>query len=174
MRLEGTASAISWPTTRCWVVLWTSTSAASADTVTVCSTDPTASSAFTVAMNEPDNSSPSRRNVLKPFSVKVITYEPGRKSTMRYWPVPSVTDVRDRSMSAGLDASTVTPGSTAPDASRTTPVMEACAKSAAGTIRTSSTGEKAGLHVSAHQDLPVWGYGLIVLPSANVTSNTSQ
>ena len=39
---------------------------------------------------------------------------------MRYWPVPSVTDVRDRSMSAGLDASTVTPGRTPPDASRTT------------------------------------------------------
>ena len=36
-------------------------------------------------------------------------------------------------MSAGLDASTVTPGSTAPDESLTTPVMEACANAMAGT-----------------------------------------
>jgi hypothetical protein len=36
---------------------------------------------------------------------------------MRYCPVPSVTAERVFSISAGLDASTVTPGSTAPDAS---------------------------------------------------------
>ena len=42
---------------------------------------------------------------------------------MRYWPVPSVTTVRTFSMSAGLDASTVTPGSTAPDPSVTRPAM---------------------------------------------------
>jgi hypothetical protein len=35
-------------------------------------------------------------------------------------------------MSAGLAASTVTPGSTPPDASRTTPVMLLCAHEAAG------------------------------------------
>src|SRR5688500_8497021 len=35
-------------------------------------------------------------------------------------------------MSAGLDASTVTPGSTAPDASLTVPTMDPCAKTAAG------------------------------------------
>src|SRR5688572_5776129 len=35
-------------------------------------------------------------------------------------------------MRTGLAASTVTPGSTAPDASRTTPVMAACAKTAEG------------------------------------------
>ena len=40
-----------------------------------------------------------------------------------YWPVPSVTAVRTFSMSAGLEASTVTPGSTAPEESRTTPAM---------------------------------------------------
>src|SRR6185295_6331533 len=33
---------------------------------------------------------------------------------------------------SGLDASTVTPGRTAPDESLTTPVMEACANAAAG------------------------------------------
>jgi hypothetical protein len=36
-------------------------------------------------------------------------------------------------MSAGLDASTVTPGRTAPEASRTVPVIDACAKASAGT-----------------------------------------
>ena len=35
-------------------------------------------------------------------------------------------------MSSGLDASTVTPGRTAPDASLTTPVMEAWANRAVG------------------------------------------
>jgi hypothetical protein len=35
-------------------------------------------------------------------------------------------------MSAGLDASTVTPGSTAPDVSLTMPAMVACAKAVAG------------------------------------------
>src|SRR5262245_49731028 len=38
-------------------------------------------------------------------------------------PSPSVTTVRTRSMRAGLEASTVTPGRTAPDASLTTPAM---------------------------------------------------
>ena len=46
---------------------------------------------------------------------------------MRNWPVPSVTAVRTRSSSAGLSASTETPGSTAPDSSLTTPVIDACA-----------------------------------------------
>src|SRR5262249_51609215 len=40
-----------------------------------------------------------------------------------YWPSPSVTTVRTFSMRAGLAASTVTPGKTAPVASRTTPAM---------------------------------------------------
>ena len=35
-------------------------------------------------------------------------------------------------MSAGLEASTVTPGSTAPDASFTTPLMVACADATTG------------------------------------------
>src|SRR4029078_6383992 len=46
---------------------------------------------------------------------------------MRNRPRSSVTAVRTFSMSAGLEASTVTPGSTAPDASLATPAMEACA-----------------------------------------------
>src|SRR5262245_15481161 len=48
---------------------------------------------------------------------------PPGKSRILYWPSASVTTVRIFSMSAGLDASTVTPGSTAPDVSRTTPEM---------------------------------------------------
>ena len=41
---------------------------------------------------------------------------------MRYCPSPSVTPVRTFSINAGLATSTVTPGSTAPDESVTTPV----------------------------------------------------
>ncbi len=70
---------------------------------------------------------PSRFTVLKPGSVKVTTYAPGRSSVMRYWPEPSVTAVRTFSMMAGLLASTVTPGRTAPDVSFTTPVIDAWA-----------------------------------------------
>src|SRR5688500_17094985 len=51
---------------------------------------------------------------------------------IRYWPPPSVTAVRTFSIRAGLDASTVTPGSTAPEASLTTPVIDACAHASAG------------------------------------------
>src|SRR5687768_15492806 len=45
----------------------------------------------------------------------------------RYCPPPSVTAARTFSISAGLDASTLTPGSTAPEVSRTVPVMTAWA-----------------------------------------------
>jgi D-tagatose-1,6-bisphosphate aldolase subunit GatZ/KbaZ len=59
-----------------------------------------------------------------------------------YWPVPSVAADRTFSISTGLAASTVTPGNTAPDASFTTPAMDAWARAAAGTksnaVRTSS------------------------------------
>src|SRR5438876_479026 len=55
---------------------------------------------------------------------------------IRYWPVPSVTAVRVFSMSTGLETSTVTPGSTAPDASRTMPVSDPCAWTGAGSRRT--------------------------------------
>src|SRR5207248_885352 len=63
---------------------------------------------------------------------KETLYTPALRSTMRYWPVPSVTALRTFSISTGLDASTVTPGRTAPDASLTTPVIEAWAKTAVG------------------------------------------
>src|SRR6185436_3373918 len=49
-----------------------------------------------------------------------------------YWPEPSVTTDRDFSISTSLAASTLTPGSTAPDVSLTTPPIALCACAAAG------------------------------------------
>src|SRR5882672_11117834 len=56
---------------------------------------------------------------------------------MLYRPSPSVTAVRTFSMSAGLAASTVTPGRTPPEASRTTPAipLACCALTVAGTSK---------------------------------------
>jgi hypothetical protein len=78
---------------------------------------------------------PSRRTLLKPESLNVTAYVPGRRSTMRYTPLLSVTAVRTFSMRSGLEASTVTPGRTAPDGSRTTPVRATWAKLRDGTKR---------------------------------------
>src|SRR4030095_2938553 len=62
---------------------------------------------------------------------------------MLYRPSLSVTTLRAFSMRAGLEASTVTPGSTAPDVSLTTPAMplaDACwADAMFGTNRTPAT-----------------------------------
>src|SRR3982751_2277818 len=55
---------------------------------------------------------------------------------IRYSPLLSVVTDRTFSIRAGLDASTVTPGRTAPDVSLTTPVMDACAAARAGTSTT--------------------------------------
>src|SRR6476646_1361839 len=61
---------------------------------------------------------------------------------MWYAPLPSVTALRTFSISTGLDASTVTPGSTAPDESLTTPVTlappEPCASADMGRHRRST------------------------------------
>src|SRR6185295_14447908 len=116
----------------CTSTLWTSTVGDCALTVTDSSSAPTLISAFTVATNRPVSSTPSHFTVLKPASETVTEYVPGRKSTTRYWPVPSVATDRAFSIITGLATSTVTPGSTPPDASLTTPVMAACAKAAAG------------------------------------------
>jgi hypothetical protein len=53
---------------------------------------------------------------------------------MRYSPALSVTAERTFSINAGLAASTVTPGATAPEESRTTPVRDACASVLLGII----------------------------------------
>src|SRR5215470_385386 len=62
---------------------------------------------------------------------------------MRYCPVPSATAVRTFSIRAGLEASTLAPGSTPPDASLTTPVMLACAKARMGRRRTNASSTTA-------------------------------
>src|SRR5439155_1922775 len=51
---------------------------------------------------------------------------------MEYWPDPLVTTERAFSISAGLDASTVTLGMTAPEESLTVPTIEAWAWAVAG------------------------------------------
>src|SRR5436309_5142639 len=57
---------------------------------------------------------------------------------MEYWPDPLVTTERVFSMSAGLDASTVTLGMTAPEESLTVPTIEAWACAMAGMTTTAS------------------------------------
>src|SRR4029453_6860675 len=115
-----------------WVVRWMSTIGLSPVTVIVSSRAPTRKSASTVATNVPVNSIPSRRTTENPLNVNVTIYVPGRRSTMRYWPLPSVTTERTFSIKTGLEASTVTPGNTAPEGSLTTPVIDACACASVG------------------------------------------
>ena len=67
----GIASITSRVITRCWTTFCTSTVEASPVTVMVSSSEPTRSSAFTVAVKEAVSSMPSRLTVLKPGSVKV-------------------------------------------------------------------------------------------------------
>ncbi len=114
------------------LTLWTSTMGVSPLTVIVSATPPTFMSALIDAMNEPVSSMPSRFTVVKPGSENVTEYVPGRRSSMRYSPEPSVTVERVFSMRTGLDVSTVTPGSTAPDESLTTPVIDAWANASVG------------------------------------------
>ena len=105
-------------------------------TVIVSDTLPTIRSALIVATNVPASSMPSRLIVLNPASVNVTEYMPGRRFSILYWPLASVTTDRTFSMRTGLAASTDTPGSTAPDVSLTVPAIEApptaCARSGRG------------------------------------------
>src|SRR5947207_3137016 len=113
-----------------------STSGVSPVTVNVSASAPTPSSALTCAVKPVVSSMPSRLTVVNPPSENVTLYTPGTRLMIRYAPLSSVVTVRVRSMSAGLDASTVTPGSTPPDASRTTPAMlplsAVCARTGVG------------------------------------------
>ena len=120
----GSACTNSLSSVRTRLALCTSTIGVSPVTVIVSARSPTFRSALTVATNAPDSSIPSRLYVLNPFSVNATVYMPDLRFMIRYCPIPSVTTVRTFSMSAGLAASTVTPGRTAPDASLTTPVMD--------------------------------------------------
>ena len=73
---------------------------------------------------------------------------------IRYWPLPSVTTVRTFSLRFGLDASTVTPGNTAPDVSRTTPVIDAWAYDATGTTRSDTHAMTTTLTIPRITGLP--------------------
>src|SRR5215475_13091727 len=122
VRVAGTsASTEPGSTTSRLVLVWTSTTGVTPVTVTVSATEPTRMSALIVVTPAPVSSIASRLMVANPDSVNVTLKVPGSRSTIRYWPVLSVTTSRDFSMSAGLDASTLTPGMTAPDASLTMP-----------------------------------------------------
>src|SRR5690349_4328559 len=57
------------------------------------------------------------------------------------WPLASVTTERDFSMSTLLEASTVTPGSTPPELSRTVPAI-VCAPASAGSARVARRARK--------------------------------
>src|SRR5437667_54140 len=96
-------------------------------TVTVSLSAPTRISAFNGTVTFDATRIPSRLTLANPSSVNVTTYWPGRSSTMLYRPSALVTTVRDFSMSSGLDASTATPGSTAPLVSVTNPAIVLCA-----------------------------------------------
>jgi hypothetical protein len=84
---------------------------------------PTFISALIVAVKSVGNSTFCRLTVWNPASENVTMYTPGRRSTILYCPAPSVVTLRLFSMSTSLDASTLTPGSTAPDRSFTIPPM---------------------------------------------------
>src|SRR5262245_10826990 len=134
LRPAGIASRTSLVSARCAFAFWTSTTGDSPLTVIVSARLPTLSSALTDAVNDPLSSMPSRLTVLNPVRENVTEYTPGLRSTIRYWPEPSVTADRTFSIRTGLEASTVTPGRIAPDASWTTPVIEAWAKAETGRV----------------------------------------
>src|SRR5687768_10431393 len=110
-----------------------STTGLSPDTVMVSCRDPTGRSALTLATKSVGTSTASRLTVLNPVRVNVTVYTPGRRSTIRYCPFTSEIEERTFSMRTSLDASTSTPGSTAPDESLTRPAIADCAKAAVGT-----------------------------------------
>src|SRR5688572_17494711 len=122
---------------------WTSTTGDAPDTVTDSCSAPTLSAPSMVAVKPDGKLTPSRITFEKPSKVNVTVYTPGRKSTIEYRPCPSVTTVRLPSMSAGLVASTATPGSTAPVSSLTAPAMTLCADAAAGGSTTMPTRSSA-------------------------------
>ena len=69
--LLGRVSSASFDTTVCWRTFWVSTSGLSPVTVIVSSSEPTRSSAFTVAVNPEVSTIPSRLKVVNPGSVNV-------------------------------------------------------------------------------------------------------
>src|SRR5687767_13125960 len=105
---------------------------------------------------------------------------------MRYWPVSSVTTDLTFSMSAGLAASTVTPGRTAPDASLTTPAIDACAYAIVGstdseqntmTIRVARRIAKAPSELVSSRSkngLPILSYGANLSIRSSVPAHRAE
>src|SRR6266850_2303841 len=166
-REDGIAEMMSLVMICCVRALCTSTMGVSPVTVIVSSSAPTLRSAFTVATKFPDSSIPSRRTMLNPGNSNVTAYAPGRRSTMRYCPVASVTTDRTRSIRAGLAASTRTPGRTPPELSLTTPVIAACAEAVDGRSTETRTNRRA------HRDRWI-GFGIAVLLTGVVEVDERQ
>ena len=109
---------------RC-VVVWTSTIGLSPETVTVSSSVPTLQVGVQVETKSAGSSSPSRLDRGEPRQREGDGIGAGPQVDDSVLPV-SIGDRRtDLLNQCGLAASTVTPGSTAPDVSLTTPVMDA-------------------------------------------------
>ena len=123
LRVDGSESMMSRVSTCVLAACCTSTSGVCPETVIVSSRAPTFMSALIVAVKLAGNSTLSRTTVWKPVRVKVTLYVPWRRSTIVYRPLASVTADFDFSISAGLAASMVTPGSTPPDSSLTVPAI---------------------------------------------------
>ena len=132
VRPVGSESSNSRSSTVVRSVLCTSTMGLWPETITDSSRAPTLSSALTVAVKSDGKTMPSRIKLENPGKVKLTRYVPGRRAAIAYRPSTSVTAVRVFSMSAGLATSTVTPGSTPPLESVTTPVIWLWAEAAPG------------------------------------------
>src|SRR5687768_5337824 len=89
----------------------TSTSGDSPETVIVSATAAADNSALIGAVNDARSTTQSTRTVCNPGNPHVNVLVPGRRSTTRYCPRASVTLDWTPPMSAGLEISTVTPGS---------------------------------------------------------------
>src|SRR6266511_2786888 len=127
LRALGIVSRLCRVSTVCCSALVVSMMGDSPVTVTVSCRSPGLNVTLIVAVNDATSSIPSRRTGPKPESVNVTAYTPGRRSTILYWPFPSVPSVFVFSINAGLLASTVTPGRTPPVESFATPVIALCA-----------------------------------------------
>ena len=129
----GTASSTSRGSTCARRLLCTSTTGEEPVTVTVSSSAPTFIAASIVAVKSLGSSTPVALEGLEArIDERAACRCRAARSTILYWPDPSVVAMRLRSMSAGLVASTVTPGIAEPDVSFTTPARALCARTAVG------------------------------------------
>jgi hypothetical protein len=101
--------------------------------------------------------------------VNVSAYVPGRRFSILYTPLASVLAVRTPSISAGLLASTITPGNTPAVASFTTPANALCAPAVAG-----STSEHASAYTSVKIRLLITPFPFIMpVPPSQRNANRS-